>query len=88
MSTTSSTNPETAPAAPEESAAAAGQRSARLIHNEATTEIPVHLLFRDDPDPAPVPLRPAVVARRPGPGERTGARPGARRPVEIGRAHV
>ncbi|MEF9524940.1 SPFH domain-containing protein [Streptomyces sp. RB13] len=81
MSTTSSTNPETAPAAPEESAAAAGQRSARLIHNEATTEIPVHLLFRDDPDPAPVPLRPAVVARRPGPGERTGARPGARRPV-------
>ncbi|WP_416531204.1 SPFH domain-containing protein [Streptomyces coelicoflavus] len=55
----------------------AGTRPARLIHNEATTEIPVHLLFRDDPDPAPVPLRPAVVARRQGPGER----PGTRRPV-------
>ncbi|MFD8568202.1 SPFH domain-containing protein [Streptomyces sp. NPDC059639] len=36
-------------------------RGARLIHNEATTEIPVHLLFRDDPDPVAVPLRPAVV---------------------------
>ncbi|MGW5090985.1 SPFH domain-containing protein [Streptomyces coelicoflavus] len=61
----------------------AGPRPARLIHNEATTEIPVHLLFRDDPDPAPVPLRPAVVARRqgPGPGERPGERPAARRRV-------
>ncbi|MFI5685760.1 SPFH domain-containing protein [Streptomyces sp. NPDC051636] len=49
----------------------AGQppRPARLIQNEATTEIPVHLLFRDDPDPAPVPLRPAVVGRRQGTGE-------------------
>ncbi|MER7188340.1 SPFH domain-containing protein, partial [Streptomyces hyaluromycini] len=36
----------------------------RLIQNEITTEIPVHLLFRDDPDPVSVPLRPAVVARR------------------------
>ncbi|WP_026246053.1 MULTISPECIES: SPFH domain-containing protein [unclassified Streptomyces] len=36
-------------------------RGARLIQNEATTEIPVHLLFRDDPDPVAVPLRPAVV---------------------------
>ncbi|MGW2637345.1 SPFH domain-containing protein [Streptomyces sp. NPDC001348] len=44
-------------------------RQTRLIHNEATTEIPVHLLFRDDPDPAPVPLRPAVVGRRQGTGE-------------------
>ncbi|GGW26848.1 SPFH domain-containing protein [Streptomyces caelestis] len=44
-------------------------RPARLIQNEATTEIPVHLLFRDDPDPAPVPLKPAVVARRQGTGE-------------------
>ncbi|MFF0536874.1 SPFH domain-containing protein [Streptomyces coelicoflavus] len=59
----------------------AGPRPARLIHNEATTEIPVHLLFRDDPDPAPVPLRPAVVARRQGPGERPGERPAARRRV-------
>ncbi|MFD4350812.1 SPFH domain-containing protein [Streptomyces coelicoflavus] len=68
------------PASPE-----AGPRPARLIHNEATTEIPVHLLFRDDPDPAPVPLRPAVVARRqgPGPGERPGERPAARRRVHV-----
>ncbi|MER6470180.1 SPFH domain-containing protein [Streptomyces collinus] len=44
-------------------------RPARLIHNEATTEIPVHLLFRDDPDPVSVPLKPAVVARRQGTGE-------------------
>ncbi|MEQ6025342.1 SPFH domain-containing protein [Streptomyces salinarius] len=59
----------------------AGTRPARLIHNEATTEIPVHLLFRDDPAPSPVPLRPAVVARRQGPGERPGERPATRRPV-------
>lgn len=39
-------------------------RPARLIHTESTTEIPVHLLFRDAPEPAPVRLRPAVVARR------------------------
>ncbi|WP_309093928.1 SPFH domain-containing protein [Streptomyces sp.] len=44
-------------------------RPARLIQNEATTEIPVHLLFRDDPDPATVALRPAVVGRRQGTGE-------------------
>ncbi|MFD7466751.1 SPFH domain-containing protein [Streptomyces tendae] len=81
MSTTSSTNPETAATAPEEPAAATGQRSVRLIHNEATTEIPVHLLFRDDPDPAPVALRPAVVARRQVPGERTGEWRSTRRPV-------
>ncbi|WP_043686791.1 SPFH domain-containing protein [Streptomyces xylophagus] len=52
-------------------------RPARLIQNEATTEIPVHLLFRDDPDPVSVPLRPAVVARRQG----TGEQPRFRRPV-------
>ncbi|MGY0486356.1 SPFH domain-containing protein [Streptomyces sp. WG-D5] len=39
-----------------------GTRTARLIRNESTTEIPVHLLFRDDPDPVAVPLRPAVVS--------------------------
>ncbi|MEV6765233.1 SPFH domain-containing protein [Streptomyces sp. NPDC051105] len=49
----------------------------RLIQNEATTEIPVHLLFRDDPDPVSVPLRPAVVGRRQG----TGEQPRLRRPV-------
>ncbi|MFF7769639.1 SPFH domain-containing protein [Streptomyces massasporeus] len=54
-------------------------RPARLIQNEATTEIPVHLLFRDDPDPAPVPLRPAVVARRQG----TGEQPRLRRPAVV-----
>ncbi|MEV7288084.1 SPFH domain-containing protein [Streptomyces sp. NPDC093252] len=51
--------------------------SPRLIQNEVTTEIPVHLLFRDDPDPQPVPLRPAVVNRRQG----TGEQPRVRRPV-------
>ncbi|MEV7993164.1 SPFH domain-containing protein [Streptomyces sp. NPDC086077] len=52
-------------------------RSTRVIHNEATTEIPVHLLFRDDPDPVSVQLRPAVVNRRQG----TGEQPRLRRPV-------
>ncbi|MCZ9338596.1 SPFH domain-containing protein, partial [Streptomyces sp. TRM76130] len=47
------------------------------MQNEATTEIPVHLLFRDDPEPAPVPLRSAVVGRRQG----TGEQPRVRRPV-------
>ncbi|MBV7698711.1 SPFH domain-containing protein [Streptomyces sp. TRM70350] len=52
-------------------------RPTRLIQNEATTEIPVHLLFRDDPDPVSVQLRPAVVNRRQG----TGEQPRLRRPV-------
>ncbi|MCX4700478.1 SPFH domain-containing protein [Streptomyces sp. NBC_01352] len=52
-------------------------RPARLIQNEATTEIPVHLLFRDEPDPVSVPLKPAVVGRRQG----TGEQPRFRRPV-------
>ncbi|MEJ1195874.1 MULTISPECIES: SPFH domain-containing protein [unclassified Streptomyces] len=82
MSTTSSTNPDTKPPTPPgpgtpEGAAEAGHRPARLIHNEATTEIPVHLLFRDDPHPAPVALRSAVVGRRQG----TGEQPRTRRPV-------
>ncbi|WP_234328259.1 SPFH domain-containing protein [Streptomyces sp. NRRL S-37] len=42
----------------------AAVRPVRLIHTGSTTEIPVHLLFRDAPEPAPVRLRPAVVARR------------------------
>ncbi|MFF4258470.1 SPFH domain-containing protein [Streptomyces sp. NPDC001663] len=54
-----------------------GGRPGRLIQNEATTEIPVHLLFRDDPAPVSVPLRPAVVARRQG----TGEQPRFRRPL-------
>ncbi|MFJ4472451.1 SPFH domain-containing protein [Streptomyces sp. NPDC089424] len=52
-------------------------RATRVIHNEATTEIPVHLLFRDDPDPVSVQLRPAVVNRRQG----TGEQPRLRRPA-------
>ncbi|MEV7790874.1 SPFH domain-containing protein [Streptomyces sp. NPDC087512] len=59
-------------------------RSARLIHNEATTEIPVHLLFRDDPSPAPVPLPSAVVGRRQG----TGEQPRMRRPTAARRRPV
>ncbi|MEU3335157.1 SPFH domain-containing protein [Streptomyces sp. NPDC006668] len=54
-------------------------RPGRLIQNESTMEIPVHLLFRDDPDPAPVPARPAVVGRRQG----TGEQPRLRRPVPV-----
>ncbi|GAB1329453.1 SPFH domain-containing protein [Streptomyces sennicomposti] len=54
----------------------ASRTVSRLIQNEVTTEIPVHLLFRDDPDPgrreprtAPVALGPAVVGSRRGTGE-------------------
>ncbi|MFJ9895142.1 SPFH domain-containing protein [Streptomyces sp. NPDC091280] len=64
--TTSQTPENEEPAGPPE---AAQPRPARLIQNEATTEIPVHLLFRDDPDPVSLPLRPAVVGRRQGTGE-------------------
>lgn len=77
MSTTTSPTPESG-GTPEGGGAS---RSARLIHNEATTEIPVHLLFRDDPEPVSVPLSPAVVGRRRG----TGEQPRIRRPV-LGRA--
>ncbi|MFF9058471.1 SPFH domain-containing protein [Streptomyces sp. NPDC101213] len=52
-------------------------RPVRLIQNEATTEIPVHLLFRDEPEPRPVPLGPTVVGSRAG----TGERPRFRRPA-------
>ncbi|MGW6399980.1 SPFH domain-containing protein [Streptomyces sp. NPDC055134] len=41
-----------------------GGHPARLIHGEATTEIPVHLLFRDGSETVSVPLPPAIVARR------------------------
>ncbi|NUK00244.1 SPFH domain-containing protein [Streptomyces lunaelactis] len=53
-----------------------------VIAQEATTEIPVHLLFRDD-DTQPVALRPGVVGRRQGTGEqpRIGRRAAAPRPV-------
>ena len=67
MSTTTSHTPESE--GPTEGPTEGPVRPARLIQNESTTEIPVHLLFRDDPDPSPVPLRPAVVGRRQGTGE-------------------
>ncbi|MCH0563760.1 SPFH domain-containing protein [Streptomyces sp. MUM 2J] len=78
MSTTTASSPE-----PEGSADGQAPRPARLIQNEATTEIPVHLLFRDDPDPEPVPVRPAVVGRRQG----TGEQPRVRRPGPRPRRH-
>lgn len=71
MSTTTEQTPE--PEGPPDN----GPRPARLIQNEATTEIPVHLLFRDEPDPVSMPLRPAVVGRRKG----TGEQPCVRRPA-------
>ncbi|MEU1038637.1 SPFH domain-containing protein [Streptomyces sp. NPDC005551] len=79
MTTTTSHTPESegAPSGPLEAVAEAVLRPARLIQNEATTEIPVHLLFRDDPDPVSVPVAPAVVGRRRG----TGEQPRVRRPV-------
>ncbi|MFI9805993.1 SPFH domain-containing protein [Streptomyces sp. NPDC052301] len=81
MSTTSHTTPESE--GQPEGGAGVDARTARLIQNEATTEIPVHLLFRDDPGPVQVPLRPAVVARRKGTGEqpRTRPTPVRRRPL-------
>ncbi|MFF8864577.1 SPFH domain-containing protein [Streptomyces sp. NPDC015139] len=83
MSTTTSHTPPESEGQPEK-AAGAGTRPVRLIHNEATTEIPVHLLFRDDPDPVKVPLKPAVVGRRQG----TGEQPRLRRPAAVLRRPV
>ncbi|MFF2654058.1 SPFH domain-containing protein [Streptomyces sp. NPDC058045] len=61
-----------------------GPRQTRLIHGETTTEIPVHLLFRDDPVGYPS-TGPAVVGRRRGTGElpRTPAYPAARFGIEV-----
>ncbi|MGY3201900.1 SPFH domain-containing protein [Streptomyces sp. TE5632] len=62
----------------------AGGRPGRVIRNETTTEIPVHLLFRDGPDPVPVRLRPVVVGRRQGTGEQPRlGRPVAERPLPL-----
>ncbi|GAB2845750.1 SPFH domain-containing protein [Streptomyces deserti] len=80
MSTTTSQTPES------EGTADSPTRPARLIQNEVTTEIPIHLLFRDDPDPATVPLKPAVVSRRQGTGEQPRLRyPPAARPRPVPR---
>ncbi|RPK64327.1 SPFH domain / Band 7 family protein [Streptomyces sp. ADI96-02] len=53
-----------------------------VIANESTATIPVHLLFRDDPEPVEPSALPAAVARRalPAPGDRGPAGP-ARPPV-------
>ncbi|MFE4052375.1 SPFH domain-containing protein [Streptomyces sp. YIM B13518] len=92
MTTTTSPLPENAPedvpeSVPEPSGpvdgGTAAARPARLIHTESTTEIPVHLLFRDAPGPAPVRLRPAVVARRAdADGHGAGERPRPRGPAD------
>ncbi|MFD5078348.1 SPFH domain-containing protein [Streptomyces sp. NPDC058371] len=82
MTTTTSHTPESegvASGPPPEAAPETAPRSARVIHNEATTEIPVHLLFRDDPVPVSVPVAPAVVGRRRG----TGEQPRVRRPAPV-----
>ncbi|GAA2228947.1 SPFH domain-containing protein [Streptomyces amakusaensis] len=60
-------------------APAEAPRHTPVITQEATTEIPVHLLFRDT-DAPPVALRPAVVARRKGTGEQPRVGPGPAAP--------
>ncbi|MGA4962562.1 SPFH domain-containing protein [Streptomyces pseudogriseolus] len=67
MTTTTSHVPESG--GPADGVAAA--RPARLIHAESTTEIPVHLLFREEPaaPPAEAPPLSAVVAHRPAPAK-------------------
>ncbi|MFD6417866.1 SPFH domain-containing protein [Streptomyces sp. NPDC060194] len=55
-------------------------RHTAVIRNEPTTEIPVHLLFRDDDEPAPGPARPPVL----GSGGGVFRTAGAREPV-VGR---
>ncbi|MEU2442982.1 SPFH domain-containing protein [Streptomyces althioticus] len=69
MTTTTSHIPEHVPESEGPDAGVAAPRPARLIHTESTTEIPVHLLFREEPSdpPAEVKPRPAVVAHRPPP---------------------
>ncbi|MGI5398738.1 SPFH domain-containing protein [Streptomyces sp. CA-135486] len=59
-----------------------GPRRHPVIAQEVTTEIPVHLLFRDDDSP-PIALPTAIVARRQGTGEqpRIGRRPAPLRPA-------
>ncbi|MDT3728018.1 SPFH domain-containing protein [Streptomyces sp. DSM 41972] len=69
MTTTTSHIPEHVPESEGPDIGVAAARPARLIHTESTTEIPVHLLFREEPSdpPAEVKPRPAVVAHRPPP---------------------
>ncbi|MEV6111082.1 SPFH domain-containing protein [Streptomyces sp. NPDC052109] len=90
MSTNTSHTPPDSEGQPD-AAAEPGAHQARLIHNEETTEIPVHLLFRDGSEPlgpVKVPLESVVVARRKDTGEEprpTGAEPVPSRPrPEVG----
>jgi hypothetical protein len=69
MSTTTTSHSPESEGVPEPATRDTGGRGARVIHTEATTEIPVHLLFRDEPEPVSVALAPAVVSRRRGTGE-------------------
>ncbi|MEU7417856.1 SPFH domain-containing protein [Streptomyces antibioticus] len=74
---------EPTPTAPPLGAAefAAPRPTPRLIQNEATTEIPVHLLFRDEAEPRTAAMGPAVVGSRAGTGEQPRLRrPGPMRP--------
>ncbi|WTY64357.1 SPFH domain-containing protein [Streptomyces sp. NBC_01410] len=66
----------TTPSEPDGEPTSDGPRHTPVIAQEVTTEIPVHLLFRDD-DSQPIALRSAVVARRQGTGEqpKVGRRP-------------
>ncbi|MEU4009286.1 SPFH domain-containing protein [Streptomyces pseudogriseolus] len=69
MTTTTSHIPEHVPESEGPADGVAAARPARLIHAESTTEIPVHLLFREEPaaPPAEALPRPAAVAHRAAP---------------------
>ncbi|MFZ4203902.1 SPFH domain-containing protein [Streptomyces sp. HNS054] len=68
MTTTTSHVPEYVPESEGPDGGVAAARPARLIHTESTTEIPVHLLFREEPAAPPAEVkRSAVVAHRPPP---------------------
>ncbi|MEV5917138.1 SPFH domain-containing protein [Streptomyces pseudogriseolus] len=69
MTTTTSHVPEHVPESEGPADGVAAVRPARLIHAESTTEIPVHLLFREEPaaPPAEALPRPAAGAHRPAP---------------------
>ncbi|MEU9584559.1 SPFH domain-containing protein [Streptomyces werraensis] len=69
MTTTTPHIPEHVPESEGPDGGFAAARPARLIHTESTTEIPVHLLFREEPSapPAEEKPRPAVVVHRPPP---------------------
>ncbi|MFI1221623.1 MULTISPECIES: SPFH domain-containing protein [unclassified Streptomyces] len=72
-------SPTTVPTVPTATSSNSGRRHS-VIANETTASIPVHLLFRDDREPAErdeAAALPAAVARRPAAGDRA---PATRRP--------